>query len=264
VLELDTLSIETGQDDTLSNVVVPFSIDSDKYVTAVEMLPEPSNVVHHIILFLGDDRDGRKTSVMNWLSGWAPGTAPFELPTGAGRLLKKDARMMANMHLTSRLDGGSTKIRIGLHFADEGVKPIESINHWTVNNTFNIPAGEPNHFVSAEWEAPYDATVFGFIPHMHLRGKDMKFTAIHTDGREELLLDSIWNNDWQLNYQPVEPYNFPKGTKIRVTGHFDNSEENELNPDPTRDVPWGLTTKDEMFIGYIDYMPQIESGSTSD
>ena len=75
-------------------------------------------------------------------------------------------------------------------------------------------------------------------------------------------LDSIWSNDWQLTYPPFEPYQLPKGTKIRVTGHFDNSTENEFNPDPAKEVRWGLTVKDEMFTGYIDYMPTLENESS--
>ncbi|MFP6617056.1 MAG: cytochrome c [Candidatus Hydrogenedentota bacterium] len=263
ILELDNISIEQGATDRLTEIPVPFEIDSDQFVTAVEFLPEPSDIVHHIILYVKDDRQ-RRTGIFNWLAGWGPGMQPMVMPEGSGRLLKDSAEITANIHVTPREEGGSTKIKIGLHFAQKGEKMVESVNHWTMNPRFKIPAGDSNYFASAEWTAPFDATVTGLIPHMHLRGKDMKFTAKYLDGTEEVLLDSIWNNDWQVGYYPVEPYNFPKGTKILVTGHFDNSPENPSNPDPAKDIRWGNRVTDEMFIGYIDYMPQAQAATDSD
>ena len=32
-------------------------------------------------------------------------------------------------------------------------------------------------------------------------------------------------------------------------GAFDNSEDNPMNPDPSRSVPWGQMSEDEMFFG---------------
>ncbi|MEO2018664.1 MAG: hypothetical protein ABGZ53_30295 [Fuerstiella sp.] len=37
-----------------------------------------------------------------------------------------------------------------------------------------------------------------------------------------------------------------------AAAHFDNSENNLNNPDPTRTVPWGDQSWDEMMIGYFD------------
>jgi hypothetical protein len=45
-----------------------------------------------------------------------------------------------------------------------------------------------------------------------------------------------------------------KGSKIVVTGHFDNSPKNKYNPDSAKDVRWGEPTYDEMFMGYVDYI----------
>ncbi len=43
----------------------------------------------------------------------------------------------------------------------------------------------------------------------------------------------------------------PKGTKLKCVAHFDNSEENLVNPDPTVDVTWGDQTFEEMMIGFF-------------
>ena len=89
--------------------------------------------------------------------------------------------------------------------------------------------------------------------HMHLRGKDMSFTAVHPDGkREKLLLVPNYNFDWQQSYRWSKGTVFFKGgTRIQVDAHYDNSAFNPFNPDPDRAVPYGAQTKDEMMFGFF-------------
>ena len=51
-----------------------------------------------------------------------------------------------------------------------------------------------------------------------------------------------------------EPLHIPKGTKLECIAHYDNSEDNFLNPDATVSVGWGDQSWDEMMIGYVDYV----------
>jgi hypothetical protein len=91
-------------------------------------------------------------------------------------------------------------------------------------------------------------------PHMHLRGKDMTYTAIYPDGRQEIVLRvPKYDFGWQTDYALVQPLVLPKGSKLRVTAHYDNSTANRFNPDPTATVRWGDQTWEEMMIGYITY-----------
>src|SRR5437868_13589940 len=55
-------------------------------------------------------------------------------------------------------------------------------------------------------------------------------------------------------YRLEKPLLIPKGTKMIVTAHYDNSEKNKYNPDPTKTVRFGDPTYDEMMIGYMDYI----------
>ena len=91
-------------------------------------------------------------------------------------------------------------------------------------------------------------------PHMHLRGKDMTYTAIYPDGRREILLRvPKFDFGWQTDYWLAEPLALPKGSKFHVTAHFDNSAANRDNPDPTATVRWGDQTWEEMMIGFFTY-----------
>ena len=50
----------------------------------------------------------------------------------------------------------------------------------------------------------------------------------------------------------------PKGTKLIVTAHFDNSTKNMCNPDATKAVGWGDPIYDEMMIGWIEYTVVVD------
>ena len=89
-------------------------------------------------------------------------------------------------------------------------------------------------------------------PHMHLRGKDMKFILTYPDGREELVLDvPKYDFNWQLYYELATPLKIPAGSKLTAIAHYDNSSKNKWNPAPDREVYWSEQSWDEM------YNPQI-------
>jgi len=71
---------------------------------------------------------------------------------------------------------------------------------------------------------------------------------------ETLLLVPNYDFNWQTMYKLEKPLVLPKGTTLRVTAHYDNSEKNKYNPDPTKTVRFGDPTYDEMMVGYFDYV----------
>jgi hypothetical protein len=70
---------------------------------------------------------------------------------------------------------------------------------------------------------------------------------------EDLLSVANYSYAWQPTYQLTEHKFLPAGTKVHVTGAFDNSEFNPANPDPDSEVTFGLQSWEEMFIGYWTY-----------
>jgi hypothetical protein len=101
--------------------------------------------------------------------------------------------------------------------------------------------------------------IVAFNPHMHLRGKFAKYTAIYPDGKQEVLLDvPEYDFNWQITYTYTEPKLVPKGTVIQFDAGWDNSANNAANPDPTRDVHWGRPTTDEMMFGWMRYTSVAE------
>ena len=88
---------------------------------------------------------------------------------------------------------------------------------------------------------------------MHLRGKAFKYELLKQNGERETLLEvPRYDFNWQLRYELKEPRSLPSGSRIEVTGVFDNSSENPANPDPNRIVRWGDQSDEEMLIGYVE------------
>jgi hypothetical protein len=86
-----------------------------------------------------------------------------------------------------------------------------------------------------------------------VRGKDFIYTLIYPDGREEIVLNvPQYDFGWQTTYTLAEPKRVPKGTKLHCVAHFDNSEDNLNNPDPSAEVRFGPQTWEEMMYGWFE------------
>lgn len=203
----------------------------------------------------GSDADS--DVLTNWLTSYAPGKGPDIYPQGMAKLVPAGSSIVIQVHYSAfqGRPGQPEKDRtyVGLVFAgkpaEKEVKTLTIQNHY-----FRIPAGADSHLVTASYTIDEEAHLISYMPHMHLRGKDMKYEVIYPGGRRETLLwVPRYNFGWQTVYWLKSPMTIPKGTRFIVTAHFDNSRGNKYNPDPTRDVRWGERTDDEMMMGYIEY-----------
>jgi hypothetical protein len=96
-----------------------------------------------------------------------------------------------------------------------------------------------------------EAELVWFLPHMHLRGKDMTYRLVYPNGKSQIALSVKYDFDWQFGYDLEKPILVPKGTKLQVEAHFDNSANNRFNPNPNREVFWGDQTWEEMMIPFF-------------
>jgi hypothetical protein len=91
-------------------------------------------------------------------------------------------------------------------------------------------------------------TLYALTPHMHLRGKSMKWWVTYPDGREETILDvPNFDFNWQIQYELEKPLKVPAGSKITNVAIYDNSPNNRWNPAPEKDVYWSEQSWDEMY-----------------
>jgi hypothetical protein len=122
---------------------------------------------------------------------------------------------------------------------------------------FRIPPRTADYEGRLKYTFRKDGLLLGFMPHMHLRGSSARYVATYPDGRTETLLSvPDYDFNWQSVYRFAEPLRIPKGTQLTWIGHWDNSADNPRNPDPSKEVRWGLQTWDEMMNGWMEVVWQ--------
>ena len=189
----------------------------------------------------------------NMLVNWAVGEdAPVFLP-GTAKRIPAGSTLIFQVHYTTNGTPSKDRSKVGLIFAKQ--PPAREIRTGAIANPlFAIPPGADDHQVESEGTFTDDVKVWTLHPHMHLRGKDMTYTAIYPDGRREVVLRvPKYDFGWQTDYWLAEPLSLPKGSKLHVSAHFDNSAANRHNPDANATVRWGDQTWEEMMIGFITY-----------
>lgn len=239
---------------------IPTGFKEDKWVQAVEGRPGDRNVVHHISIFIeAHDPDPNNTHRTGpCLVTYAPGDIPGVYPTGVAKRIPAGSDLLFEVHYTPIGRERTDRSCVGLVFATEPVR-YEAITKGVPppgppDKRLEIPPGAENHEVRSSFTIRRDSHLLGMMPHMHLRGKDFKYTLRLPDGSSEVLLSvPAFNFAWQDVYRLAEPRRLPRGARIECVAHFDNSRNNPANPDPTVTVRWGDYTWDEMMIGYMDY-----------
>src|SRR5215813_11080183 len=192
------------------------------------------------------------------LTAYAPGKNPDVYQPGIAKRIPAGSNLILQMHYsktTGRVEKDRTSV--ALVFAKQPVeKTVETLT--VVNSLFLIPPGAENHEATACYNVTRDLYFVNYFPHMHVRGKDMKYEVIYPDGRRETLLwVEKYNFNWQTLYTLKDPLSIPKGSRFVVTAHFNNSAKNKYNPDPTKAVRFGEPTYDEMLVGYADIIRVI-------
>jgi mono/diheme cytochrome c family protein len=227
------------------------------WVKAATIAPGERTVVHHVLAgyVSADGRRGAGDGNVfeNYLNGYAPGVETHEFPEDTGVLVEPGGGFAFQMHYTPTGKAETDVTRLGLYFHDQ--PPTYVLRHnVALNPRIRIEPHAAAHEESAYLPFDKDAIVYSLLPHAHYRGKSSKFEIEYPDGRIELLLSvPRYDFNWQREYAFAEPLAVPAGSKIVHTTVYDNSAQNPGNPDPSRRVPWGQQSWDEMLYGAIRY-----------
>jgi len=219
---------------------------------------------------------GTTTEEIQKLLSFVPGRGYEAYQGDAGQLIKAGAYIDFYMHYTPTGAPEKDRTRLGLYLAKAGEGVGHQIYHsfsaagpttyivegqqysprWRQGQTRdeggvnlpNIPAYAENWKVVSVHSIREPITLYGLTPHLHLRGKSMKYTLTLPDGQEEVLLDvPKYDFNWQLYYELETPRHIPGGSKVTVVTLFDNSAKNPYNPAPEKEVFWSEQSWDEMY-----------------
>ncbi|HZR25191.1 MAG TPA: hypothetical protein VFA59_16465 [Vicinamibacterales bacterium] len=221
---------------------------------------------------------GTTTEEIQKLLSFVPGRGYESYQGDAGQLIKAGSYIDFYMHYTPTGTPQKDRTRLGLYVAKAGQDVGHQIYHsfsaagpttYIVEgqpyapqrqkrddpnaveggvNLPNIPPYAENWKVVSIHTIKEPITLYGLTPHLHLRGKSMKYVLTLPDGQEETLLDvPKYDFNWQLYYELESPRHIPAGSKVTVTTLFDNSGKNPYNPAPEKEVFWSEQSWDEMY-----------------
>jgi hypothetical protein len=260
--------------------VVPSGLTKDTWVMNAEIRAGNRAVVHHASVhvrppgsqWMKDARPGEpyvppkrdpsipppalqaNVNVANeWLVGYVPGVHGeyFDLNGQAAKLIPAGSDLVFEMHYTPNGKAAVDQTKVGFVLAKAPPKQ-RLLTLPLANMGFEIPAGAPNHEgrATATFERPVQLVYSQ--PHMHLRGKDMDI-RLHYPGGESETLVSVprYDFNWQIVYYQNKPLNVPKGTRMELIAHWDNSANNKYNPDPKATVRWGDQSWEEMIFAWV-------------
>ncbi|MEE4284101.1 MAG: hypothetical protein V2I41_19350 [Pseudomonadales bacterium] len=256
VLEIPTFEIPATGVVDYQFPVVANPLDRDVWVEAATIVPGDTRVVHHVLMGSAEQaptESDRESVFQNYIMGYAPGNESAHMPAGTGVFVPVGGVYQFQMHYTPVGVATTDTTKVALYFSDE--PPANFLRQQVVlNPRLKIPANVADHVESAYFEFWEDATIYSLVPHSHYRGKASTFDLEYPDGSSETIL-SVPNYDfnWQRTYSFVEPKRVPKGTRIVHSTVYDNSSANPANPDPEREVPWGLQSHDEMLYGSVSF-----------
>ena len=244
------------------NVTINLPFEEDVWVKSVQHVPGDRRVLHHLLSYIVpadyDARiiEGENDSYREFLEGYAPGKdQAVTYPENSGMFVPKDSAVQMSLHYTTFGKETVDKTLLGLYFADR--KPEFQYSTYSLSHggrNLVIPPRAKEHKMSASYVFEDEVMLHGLRPHMHYRGKYMRFSVIYPNGtKDDIINVPDYNFAWQPTYRLNDPMLLPAGSRVVVEGAFDNSQYNLGNPDPEAEVRGGAQSWDEMFIGYFSY-----------
>jgi len=255
VVELPDVLIPATGGDYFPTPNIALPLTEDRWIRAVEIRPSNRQVTHHSVIFsTGAGPITSGNGLFDVLAVWAVGTAPTVYPDGMGRWVRKGQMLRTNLHYHPNGTAQIDRTKVGLYFGKGDLKK-EVVASLAGNIAFQIPAQAQNYELRAAYVTDQDINIVSLFPHMHLRGRDMTMTATYPGGKktETLLNVPAYDFNWQLFYYPKTSVPLPKGTRIDLVAHYDNSSANKRNPDPNRRVTFGEASTAEMMFGMFEF-----------
>lgn len=256
---------------------VKLDFPEDRWFQAVEVRPGTPEVVHHIVLHVvpASDRKfsglagmallyGLNAEQAHLINDYIPGDTynAKVYPSDQAVRIPKHTDLIYEIHYTPNNRAATTdQSMVAFRWAERA--PREEVFATVFRKPigrFRIPPYHHHYRIEDTYFFPHDIELDAVRPHFHLRGKSFRLEMIernpNTDEIEQrttILSVPIWDPNWQRSYELATPIRIPAGTELLATGHFDNSELNPNNPDPSAEIQWGQQMNDEMFSTRFKY-----------
>ena len=262
-------SIPAEGRDFFRNYLFDPHINKPTWVRAIDFRPSKKGTVHHIIpslvtkeeveklrkiKFDHDDNSWEGKSIedvktYNTLGFWSTGAPPFVSPDGTAFFIKPGDCFLLNLHYKTKGKIELEQTQVGLYYLSQPSKDEMSVDVIASGDIYVQP-GETARAYAIGPKMKTSATIYAVWPHMHYLGRTIKAWVKFPSGYSKpLVAIDDWDPEWQLLYYLKTPMQVPAGSKVYVTGTYDNSANNPRNPNsPPKVVEAGESSKDEMLF----------------
>jgi hypothetical protein len=252
-------------------------LETDKFLTAYEVVPGNAPLVHHVIVYNPDNADavaaaqaldeaeegqgytcfGGPRVDASVAAAWAPGRNTWSYPAGTGIRLKAGIKQVVQIHYHAHPTLTADRSEVKLRLVDSVDKELFA---WFFANTaLALPPGQtnakatlemtPDLYLRAGLERPEMSRpmqLVGIAPHMHTLGRNERVEVTRADGSStECLVDvPRWDFNWQFMYLYRDPIPLRPDDLLKMTCEYDTSQRSE----PVR---WGEGTLDEMCLALM-------------
>jgi Flp pilus assembly protein TadD len=245
--------------------VVPIPVAAARFVRGVEFRPGNAKVVHHANIRIdttpvsrgldeADPAPGYDGLIARTATypdghflGWTPGQVAPLLPSDLAWRLDSGTDLVVELHMQPSGKVEPVAPSIGLYFGEAAPTRTPAMLRLGRQN-IDIPAGDAKFVVTDAYTLPVDVDVEAVQPHAHYRARDVRGTATLPDGSTRPLIDiADWDFRWQHVYRFATPLHLAKGTTMSMRYTYDNSSDNERNPQrPPVRARWGQRSAEEM------------------
>lgn len=260
--------------------LLPGTFDKDTYITAVNIEPGQSSIVHHVQIHTipqagvaqaqqWDGMDGNPGwdcgSVGNVISGdynlfsWRPGTQTAVFEPGDAVLVDAGTAVIMQVHYnTQNLQPNEAAppdlSKVEFWTLPDGKLPDRIIRRFGLFSfNFSIPPDDAHYVTSQQYPMGTVSQVgSGFLagelvgetPHMHHLGTSLTVTKTDSTGKKTCLVDvPHWNFEWQMDYfyAPGTGVQYSQGDTITVQCDYNNSAANQPSINGVQLTPTTVT-----------------------
>jgi tetratricopeptide (TPR) repeat protein len=268
VLETPAFQLAASGADQFRNFVIPIESTEPRWVESIELRPTNPRATHHARLGVDRTLESVRRDAADPLPGyegmawghdpegqlitWVPGMiAHAAAPGSAWRLYPKTA-LVLHTHMQPTGKPEAVQFQIGVHFASEAPS-VRPLIVRVGSRNLDIPAGDAHYEAVDEFVVPIDLEIRSIFPHAHSLCRGVNVEAATPDGRTvPLIRISSFDEKWHDNYQFATPVRLPRGSRVRSTFTYDNTDQNIRNRNhPPKRVVYGSNVADEMADVYL-------------
>jgi hypothetical protein len=275
-----------GTEDSFICYSIDPQLDTDVWVTGVQMIPDNEQVVHHVLIYADPDANSAEVAGPDGsypcfgvagvdnaqlIGTWVPGAVPTEMPANVGLPLAAGSRIILAYHYHPTGAGDEVdQSSVALRYSEDPPTyrgSVDLIGNFVTApallpgpndpggiSLFYIPAGASGHTETMRFEIPAavpPVDLFTLGTHMHYVGVDMR-VWIERNGEEICMIQTPrWDFNWQRAYNiDATIGNFPKvqgGDIVTLECTYENTLDNPFLAEQL--AKQGLTEPTDVLLG---------------